>query len=71
VLAREAEARAKLADAKQQSGRLETRLIAVSSADAAELAPQVKALLSPRGTVGVDKRTNTLIIRGLAEQCRV
>lgn len=67
VLAHEADARAKLADAKLQSARLETRFIPVNYADAAELAPQVKALLSPRGTVSVDKRTNTLIIRDVAE----
>ena len=67
ALAHEAQARAKLADAKLQSARLETRFIPVNYADAAELAPQVKALLSPRGTVSVDKRTNTLIIRDIAE----
>ncbi len=67
TLADEAEARAKLAEARLQSAKLETRLMPVSSTDAAELVPQVKALLSPRGTVSVDKRTNTLIIRDVAE----
>jgi type IV pilus assembly protein PilQ len=67
TLTDEAEARAKLADAKLAAKSLETRLIPVSYADASELVPQVKALLSPRGTVSVDKRTNTLIVRDVAE----
>jgi type IV pilus assembly protein PilQ len=66
-LADEAQARAKLADAKLANAKLETRLVRVSYASAAELAPQVKAMLSPRGTVSVDARTNTLIIRDVAE----
>ena len=67
TLTDEAEARARLADAKLSSKKLETRLIPVNYADAAELVPQVKALLSPRGTVTVDKRTNTLIVRDVGE----
>lgn len=41
---------------------LVTRIIPVSNARAAELAPLVKALLSPRGRVAVDERTNSLIV---------
>lgn len=67
TLADEAEARARLSDAKLRHAKLETRLIPVSYADAADLVPQVKALLSPRGTVAVDRRTNTLIVRDVAE----
>ncbi len=67
TLAAEAETRAKLGEAKLKSAKLETRLIPVSYADANELVPQVKALLSPRGTVTVDRRTNTLIVRDVAE----
>lgn len=59
----EAEAREKLAEARLATGELETRLIPVNYAKAEDLVPQVKALLSPRGTVSVDKRTNTLIVR--------
>jgi type II secretory pathway component HofQ len=66
VLADEAQARAKLADAKLNEGKLETRLIRVNYARAEELVPHVKALLSPRGSVSVDARTNTLIIRDVA-----
>ena len=67
ALTKEAEERAKLEDAKLHAGKLETRLIPVNYANAEELVPQVKALLSPRGTVSVDKRTNTLIVRDVAE----
>jgi type IV pilus assembly protein PilQ len=65
-LAQEAEQRARLQDAKVAGAKLETRLIRVSYAQASDLVPQVKALLSPRGTVSVDARTNTLIVRDVA-----
>lgn len=42
---------------------LETRLIPVSYATAAELSPRVQELLTGRGTVSVDERTNVLIVR--------
>lgn len=46
---------------------LETRLIPVSYASATELADRVKEMLSNRGTVSVDARTNILIIRDVAD----
>lgn len=45
---------------------LETRLIPVSYADAGELSPRAKELLSDRGTIAVDDRTNVLIARDVA-----
>ena len=45
---------------------LETRLIPVSYADAAELQDRAKDLLSPRGSLAVDERTNVLIARDVA-----
>ncbi len=42
---------------------LETRLIPVSYATAQELAPRVQELLTARGSVSVDERTNVLIAR--------
>lgn len=62
-LAEEAEARRKVHDAQLAARPLTVRLIPVSYATAEELTQQVKGLLSPRGTVSVDARTNTLIIR--------
>ena len=66
TLTDEAEARARLKDAKLAGAKLETKLIRVSYAEASDLVEQVKPLLSPRGTVTVDKRTNTLVIRDVA-----
>jgi len=44
---------------------LETRLIPVSYARADELQARAKELLSPRGSVAVDERTNVLIARDI------
>jgi type IV pilus assembly protein PilQ len=58
----------KLAAAKQEFELtpLETRLIPVSYASADELQARAKDLLSPRGSVAVDERTNVLITRDIA-----
>ena len=45
---------------------LETRLIPVSYAHADELQARAKELLSPRGSLAVDERTNVLIARDIA-----
>ncbi|MEO6598796.1 MAG: type IV pilus secretin PilQ [Polyangiaceae bacterium] len=45
---------------------LETRLIPVSYATAAELQDRAKPLLSERGSIAVDDRTNVMIVRDLA-----
>lgn len=44
---------------------LETRLVPVSYASAQDIVPRAKDLLSPRGTVAVDERTNVLILRDI------
>ncbi|MBN2803496.1 MAG: type IV pilus secretin PilQ [Deltaproteobacteria bacterium] len=46
---------------------LETRLIPVSFATAAELSARAKDLISDRGKLSVDKRTNVIIARDVAE----
>jgi type IV pilus assembly protein PilQ len=46
---------------------LETRLIPVSYAGAATLQPRVSELLSERGKVAVDIRTNILVVRDIPE----
>lgn len=48
---------------REQKGPLTTRVIPVNYAPAKELAAHLKLLLSPRGTVSVDERTNTIIVR--------
>jgi len=46
---------------------IETRLVSVSYADAATLAGRVGEMLTERGKVSVDERTNTLVVRDVAE----
>ncbi|WP_245678415.1 type IV pilus secretin PilQ [Chondromyces crocatus] len=48
---------------EQQLAPLETRLIPVSYAEAGELQARAKDMLSPRGSLAVDERTNVLIAR--------
>jgi len=57
-----------LARRKQQIALepLETRLIPVSYGDAADIQPRAKELLSNRGSIAVDARTNVLIVRDIA-----
>jgi type IV pilus assembly protein PilQ len=45
---------------------IETRLIPVSYADAGMMQGRAKELLSPRGSISVDERTNVLIVRDVA-----
>jgi type IV pilus assembly protein PilQ len=45
---------------------LETRLIPISYAQADEIQARAKELLSPRGSLAVDERTNVLIARDIA-----
>ena len=58
----------RLAAAKQEYELtpLETRLIPVSYASADELQARAKDLLSPRGSIAVDERTNVLISRDIS-----
>ena len=58
----------KLAQQKQEYELtpLETRLIPISYAQADELQQRAKELLSPRGSIAVDERTNVLIARDIA-----
>ena len=66
-LAAEAEERANLAAKRHQAAPLATRIIPVNYARAADLVPQVKAMLSDRGSVTYDERTNVLIVRDVDE----
>ena len=47
--------------------QLVVRLITVNYADATDLAKRVKNLLSPKGSVDMDDRTNTLIVKDIEE----
>ena len=61
LLAEHAEAR-RLAEERALNRPLQTRVIRLSYAKAAEAAPLLQRFLSPRGTVTYDARTNTLFV---------
>ena len=67
TLAEEQELAAKAAEAKRTMEPLRVRLIPVNYAVASEIEKQVKDILSERGTVTVDKRTNVLIVKDVLE----
>ncbi len=52
--------------AELQLAPLETRLVPVSYAEAKSLQDKAKEMLSPRGSISVDDRTNVMIIRDVA-----
>ena len=69
VLASENEERRKLFEAQSLAGELRTLTVPVSYAKAADLVAVItRSTLSSRGDVQVDARTNTLIIRDLADR---
>ena len=63
AMARERDARVDARTACLASAPLETRLIRPSHASAAAMAELLRARLTPRGSVSVDERTNTVIVR--------
>jgi type IV pilus assembly protein PilQ len=65
ALEEEARLREERKKALRRQEELLVQLIPVNYAAAAEMAPRVKDVLSERGTVAVDPRTNTLIVRDI------
>ena len=69
VLAEEEAARRKLSEARALSGDLGVRTFSLSYARAQELQPLLtRSVLSPRGQIQVDQRTNTLIVTDLPDR---
>ncbi len=66
VLDKERELAIERAKQNQALEPLETRLVPISYAHGSEVAPRARELLTPRGTLSVDERTNMLIIRDVA-----
>jgi len=66
TLQKERELRLAAAKQEYELTPLETRLIPVSYARADELQNRARDLLSPRGTIAVDERTNVLIARDIS-----
>ena len=56
----------KAAEVREKLEPLEVRLVPVNYAAAEDLSANVQSLLSSRGTVNIDKRTNTLILKDVA-----
>lgn len=67
TLRAEEQARAEERAANARQKPLEVFLLPINYASAGDLSSQVEGLLSPRGNVTVDQRTNTLIIKDIAE----
>ena len=67
VLQDEEKLRVERAKSRVQLEPLSVRLIPVSYAVANDVAPQVQALLSERGKVNIDKRTNVLVVEDIRE----
>ena len=68
-----AEEKKRLLEEKKAAVELEeltVKLIPVNYAKASEISPKVKGLLSPRGSVTVDDRTNTLVIKDVADNIK-
>jgi type IV pilus assembly protein PilQ len=65
ALKREIQAELEARRAKERLEDLVMELIAVNYASAKEIMPQVKSVLSDRGDVKIDERTNTLIIKDI------
>ncbi len=66
ILSKELQDRIDMENKKKDNIPLNVRLIPVSYAHAEELVEQVKGILSKRGKVTVDTRTNVLIVKDLA-----
>jgi len=67
VLRKEEQAKLQAQKAREGLEPLLSELIPVNYATAKEIMPQVKSVLSERGDVKVDERTNTLIIKDIAK----
>jgi type IV pilus assembly protein PilQ len=67
AIAKEQTARAEAAKARAPLVPMKVRLIPVNFARAGDVAPRVKDVLSERGTVTTDDRTNVLIVKDIQE----
>ncbi|MEE2786248.1 MAG: type IV pilus secretin PilQ [Myxococcota bacterium] len=63
MIAKEREAELKKQEVKEKLKPLEVKLITVNHADASQLMPRVKSVLSKRGSSQFDTRTNTVILK--------
>lgn len=57
--------------AVEETKELVTRIFSVNYSSADEMVDQVKSLLSKRGSIQVDKRTNTIIVKDILENVQM
>lgn len=67
VLAKERDLELQQQEVKEKLKPLRVKLISVNYANAAELLPRVRSVLSDRGKAEFDKRTNTVIVNDVIE----
>ncbi len=66
VFTREKEEKVKLQEAQVKAEPLEQRIYPVSYADVGVIEAAIKKVLSPRGSINVDKRTSTMVVKDVA-----
>lgn len=71
ALAEEAKKRQALREAKEQEGPLEVITRTLSFAKVKDVIPTLKKMMTPRGDLTPDERTNTLIIQEVPEKIKV
>jgi len=70
VFTKEKEERAKSLDAQEKAEPLETKIFRISYADVAGVEAAIKSskILSSRGSINVDKRTSTMLVKDVASK---
>ncbi len=66
VFTREKEEKVKLQEAQVKAEPLEQRIYPVSYADVGIVESAIKKVLTPRGSINVDKRTSTMVVKDVA-----
>ena len=66
TFARERESELSAREHCLKASPIQTRIIRVSYGRAEDIAPHVEAALTERGSVTIDERTNTLIVRDVS-----
>ena len=67
ALGKEAEEEAKAKESKKKAENLVTRIITINYSKAKDMEPTLKKSLSSRGDIVVDERTNTVIVKDIAQ----
>jgi type IV pilus assembly protein PilQ len=70
VFTKEKEEKVKSIDAQEKAEPLETKIFSINYADVAVVEAAIKSskILTPRGSINVDKRTSTMLVRDVASK---